>query len=517
MINNKITKNLKQLPIGIYTFNRIIENNYLYVDKTDLLHDIISNFKYVFLSRPRRFGKSLVLSTLENIFKAKKDLFKGLKIEKLYDFKEEYPVISLDMPMSKTLDVAGLKDGLKNILIDNANKLGVKLDSSLSYVRMFHVLINKTKETFNKQVVVLIDEYDKPILDKITDLKERDIFRNILADFYTVLKQNDANLKFVFLTGVTKFSKISVFSGLNNIEDISLSPKYATVCGYTQNEIETTLNPYLDGVDLEKLKRWYNGYNFLGDTVYNPYGIFLFISEDKVFANYWSSTGTPTFLIRLIQGNDYYIPNLESIEVQDSDTGSFDIDKIKIEILLLQAGYLTIKAVKPRPFGASYVLGFPNLEVKMSFTDNILDYSVENRIEKKLKLLDILSEGKVEDLEQNIRTLFNSLSYENYRNNDIEKYEGHYAGIIYAYFASLGVELISEDHTNKGRIDLTLKYQDKVYIFEFKVNSKESAIKQIYDREYFKKYQDGKNQIFLIGINFDAKKREIKDFEVKEL
>ena len=485
--NDKMTKNLKQLPIGRYSFQKIIENNYLYIDKTDLLHDIISNYQYVFLSRPRRFGKSLVLSTLENIFKAKKDLFKGLKIEKLYDFKEEYPVITISQ--EDVLNDNTLKATLLNNLKINAKNLGITDIKDNNPSIYFQNLIIKAYEKYNKPVVVLIDEYDKPILSCITNDKLRRQTQDELKAFYSVLKNSDRYLKFVFLTGVTKFSKISVFSGLNNIEDISLSPKYATVCGYTQNEIETTLKPYLGAEDLEKLKRWYNVYNFLGDTVYNPYGIFLFIRNNKVFSNYWSSTGIPTFLVKLIQKKRYNLIDFENIVLESPYLDSFDVDNIDIRVLLYQAGYLTIKEVRETLIGtAKYKLYFPNIEVKQSFTSHLLTYFLDYTYNSlKDTISEAILKGDLNLMETNLRNLFDSIAYNNFTKNDIAKYEGFYASVIYAYFMSLGIEMIAEDSTSKGRIDLTLKYQNKVYIFEFKVNSKESAIKQIYDREYFKK------------------------------
>ena len=362
---------MKKLPVGIQTFRTIIEDNYLYIDKTEVARSLIDNFKYVILSRPRRFGKSLFLDTLKNIFEGKRELFRGLLIEKQWNWEVTYPVIKISF--SGGIDSREtLRKNLFYILNDNQERLDILCDEKEDPSQCFAELIEKACEKYHQKVVILIDEYDKPILDNIANIPGALLLRDGMLDFYTTIKENDRYLRFAFLTGVSKFAKASIFSGLNNLEDISLNPDYGNICGYTQRELDTTFAPYLNGVDMEQVKRWYNGYNFLGDTVYNPNDILLFIKNNFKFHNYWFETGTPSFLIKLIKKNSYAIPPFESLCVNESLLNSFDIENLKLETILFQAGYLTIKRVIPSGVGMRYELGFPNKEVQISFNDFIL-------------------------------------------------------------------------------------------------------------------------------------------------
>jgi hypothetical protein len=359
--------------------------------------------------------------------------------------------------------------------------------------------------------VVLIDEYDKPILDNIENIPEALVIRDGMRDFYTKIKENDEYLRFAFLTGVSKFSKVSLFSGLNNLVDISLNPDYGNICGYTQLDVETVFEPYLAGVDMEQVKRWYNGYNFLGDKVYNPYDILLFISNHHLFKNYWFETGTPRFLIELIKKNKYFIPRLDKLHADESLVNSFDIENLNLETIMFQTGYLTIQSLLQEGMGVGYELGFPNKEVQISFNEYILRWMISSPPKEPIRyeLLDLIKRGEVGKLEIVIRRLFSSIAYNNFTNNYIENYEGFYASVLYACFASLGVEIIPEDVTNKGRIDLTLKVENKTYLFEFKVID-ENPLEQIKKMKYHEKY-DGER--YLVGIVFDPKERNGSRFE----
>jgi len=305
---------MQKLPIGIQTFSQIIEEKYLYIDKTEHAVNLINNNKYVFLSRPRRFGKSLFLDTLKNIFEGNKELFKGLAIYDKYDWRRKHPVIKISFSGGiRSLDT--LSEELLSILKDNQEILGIKCLEKNNINNLFKELIIKYYAKYKHKVVILIDEYDKAILDNLENINVARLLRDAIRDFYTKIKDNDEYIQFAFLTGVSKFSKTSIFSGLNNLIDISLDKQYGDICGYTQKELETSFESYLEGVDLAKVKEWYNGYNFLGNKVYNPYDILLFISKGKIFDIYWFETGTPTFLIKLIKQNNYFIPNLENIEM----------------------------------------------------------------------------------------------------------------------------------------------------------------------------------------------------------
>ncbi len=503
-----------KLPIGIQTFSEIREADYLYIDKTKEAYKLIDSYKYCFLSRPRRFGKSLFLDTLRNIFEGNKKYFKGLYIEDKWNFNEKYPVIHISFAGDMVTD-EGMKKTFTRILKNNQESLGIKCDQDFDSPSCLAYLIRKAFQKFNQKVVVLIDEYDKPILDNINNYEKAKERREELKGFYEILKDSDEYLKFVFITGVSKFSKVSIFSGLNNLEDISLSPKFGNICGYTQCDIETTFQPLLEGVDLEELKKWYNGYNFLKDKVYNPFDILLFIRNDFRFKNYWFETGNPSFLIKLIKQKNYYLPDLENLEVGEKILNSFDIKNIQIETLLFQAGYLTIKEETTRGNKIKYALKIPNKEVKMSL--NYVIFSMltnnDNRSEKSQNKAEIaLIEAKLEDFKIALVALFKSLPYENYTKNKISIYEGFYASVIYAYLTSLGYPIRAEESDNKGKLDLTILVNNNRYILEFKVGSSD-ALEQIKEKKYYQKFLAEGSNIYLVGINFEEKVRNISKFE----
>ena len=507
---------MQKLPIGIQTFQRLREENYLYIDKTKEAFELIdSGSVFYFLSRPRRFGKSLFLSTLQSIFEGKKELFEGLYIYDKWDFDVKYPVIKIDF-FGDLRSSRSLKKAILSMLKSNQKRLDVKCDEVDEIGLCLKDLIQKSYEKYNQQVVVLIDEYDKAILDNLDQMEVASENREIIKSLYTVLKGCEEYIKFAFLTGVSKFSRASIFSGLNMLQDISLNPTYGNICGYTQKDIETTILPYLDGVDLEKLKVWYNGYNFLKDDVYNPFDILQFIANDFMYKNYWFTSGTPTYLIKLIEKNNYFLPKLANLVVGDELLDSFDIDNIELEVILYQAGYLTIdKAIEKRRGGFEYKLKIPNMEVKISLNDFIIDNITNQRTQKgkfQDDIYDALYDANLEDFKISLETIFASIPYNNYTNNNIQNYEGFYASVVYIYLQSLGLDIIGEDVTNKGRIDLTIKINNLIYILEFKVGS-EDALQQIKDKNYAQKYINEDKEIYLVGINFDEDEKNIAKFE----
>ena len=500
---------MKNLPIGIQTFSEIINNDYTYIDKTREALDLISSYKYVFLSRPRRFGKSLFLDTLHEIFNGNKDLFQGLYIADKYDFSE-HPVIRISFSGDLRSE-SSLKSRLVDILQTNQAALNIKCKREDVFDSCFAELIKVACEKYHKEVVILIDEYDKAILDNLDQMAVARENREIIKSFYSVIKDCDRYIRFVFLTGVTKFSKTSIFSGLNNITDVSLMPQYGKICGYTHKDPQTSFAEHLKGQNYEKIQEWYNGYNFLGTNVYNPFDILLFINNNFQFKNYWFETGTPSFLIKLLKNNCYFLPRLESFNVDENIVNTFDIDNLSLETILFQSGYLTIKEVQERRSRFIYTLTYPNKETRLSFNDYLLNYFVD-RIEKNSvldNLYDIFKTADMDKLEATLSQLFASIAYNNFANNYIKNYEGFYASVIYAYLASLGLQIIAEDVTVNGRIDLTVIFQNKVYIFEFKVNN-EDPLKQIKERGYAKKYSD--KEVYLVGIVFDKQQRNIQHF-----
>jgi hypothetical protein len=505
---------MKKLPVGIQTFSEIINEDYLYIDKTGIACSLIDSFKYVFLSRPRRFGKSLFLDTLHNIFEGNRELFRGLLIEEQWNWDMKYPVIKISFGGGiRSQEI--LRKKLFYILNDNQERLDITCVEKEDPSQCFAELIKKASQKYHQKVVILIDEYDKPILDNIENIPEALLIRDGLRELYTNIKDNDRYLRFAFLTGVSKFAKVSIFSGLNNLEDISLNPAFGNICGYTQLDLDTTFAPYLEGVDMEQVKRWYNGYNFLGDSVYNPYDILLFIKNQRMFKNYWFETGTPKFLIELIKKNSYFIPRFNGLQVNESLVNSFDIENLDLETILFQTGYLTIKRLIQEEMGVVYELGFPNMEVQTSFNDYILQSmtSVSENEPIRRELFALMKSGDVGALEPVIKRLFASIAYNNYTNNDIERYEGFYASVLYAYFSSIGVDIIAEDASNKGRIDLTIKAGGRTFLFEFKVTDAE-PLEQIKRMKYYEKYG---GERYLIGIVFDPKARNVSKFEWEKL
>ena len=452
----------------------------------------------------------LFLDTLKNIFEGTREVFQGLLIEKPWNWNVKYPVITISFSGGIHSKV-DLEEEFLHILKSNEERLGLECEKKSKVQYFFAELFKKASEKYHQKVVILIDEYDKPILDNIENIPEALIIRDGIRDFYTKIKESDEYLRFAFLTGVSKFSKVSLFSGLNNIEDISLNPDYGAVCGYTQWDVDTVFAPYLKGVNMEQVKRWYNGYNFLGDKVYNPYDILLYIKNKHLFKNYWFGTGTPKFLIELIKKNSYFIPRFNELQADESLINSFDIENLNLETILFQTGYLTIKRLLPLDMGFGYELVFPNKEVQMSFNNSILRFMaiVSEKEPIRYELLDIINAGDVGSREPVIKRLFSSIAYNNFTNNYIESYEGFYASVLYAYFASIGVDIIAEDVSNKGRIDLTLKAEGRTFLFEFKVTDQE-PLEQIKKMKYYEKYE---GERYLIGIVFDPVARNVSKFE----
>ncbi|UQB43291.1 ATP-binding protein [Thiomicrospira microaerophila] len=511
---------LKKLPIGIQTFSEIREDDYVYIDKTALAYELLQSYKYVFLSRPRRFGKSLFLDTLRNIFEGNKHFFAGLAIEDKWDWDVSYPVIRVSFASGKIESREQLDHRLLRILKQNHQELDIDCEELDSVAGCFEELIRKTHVKYNQKVVVLVDEYDKPILDNIMDMAVAKEIRDGLVNFYSVIKGSDEFLRFAFLTGVSKFTKTSIFSGLNNITDISLQRKFGDICGYSQQDVETTFAPYLEGVDMDKVKEWYNGYNFLDSQMYNPFDILKFIANEHTFRNYWFESGTPTFLIELIKKQHYFLPSLTNLRVDEKLLNSFDIDNLDLEVILYQSGYLTIDTVQTTLFETlEYTLKIPNKEVKQSLNDTIIDLLIKDKrpIPTKTYIYKSLVEANMQGFKKALTSMFAGIPYHNYTNNDIKNYEGFYASVIYVYLQSLGLNIIGEDVTNQGRIDLTILMDQAIYIFEFKVDrpgqANTDALQQIKEKDYADKYLDEQKPIYLIGIQFDTEQKKISQLE----
>ncbi len=403
-------------------------------------------------------------------------------------------------------------------LRDNEKRLGISCEIEAVSAR-FSRMIKAAHETYGQPVVILIDEYDKPILDNMDQPQMATEARETLKAFYSVIKDNDPYIRFAFLTGVTKFSKVSVFSGINNIVDISLEKPYGIVCGYTQNDLETVFAQHLEGANMDEIKRWYNGYYFMGDHVYNPFDILLFIAKGKEFKSYWFETATPTFLIKLLKQHCFFLPQLTHIKAGEELLTAFDIDDISPIPLLFQSGYLTIKAVRKRGIFVSYILGFPNLEVSAAFTNCLLRLftGTSHRNDIQSNLYFSLEDGDMEQFKTAIHALFAAIPYHNYTNNDIIRYEGFYASVIFAWLSSAWLQLTVEECTNKGRIDMSVETDETIYLIEFKVDMpRQKALEQIKTKGYAQKYQARRKKIVLIGIGFSSEEKNVTEFVWEE-
>jgi hypothetical protein len=515
--------NRKKLPIGVQSFSKIrnVQENYIYIDKTDIALKLLDGSGYYFLSRPRRFGKSLFLSTLAEIFKGNKKYFEGLYIYDKWDWDEKFPVVEISFSSGGFKDIESVKIVINKILERNCQRLGIDKEECYSAVPgiYFQELIYSVYKKYNQKVVVLIDEYDKPVLDNIGNEDKTNPYqaRDILRDFYSAIKDSDRYLRFVFLTGVSKFSKMNLFSGLNNLEDITIDDRFATITGYTHDDLKENFSDYTDGVDLEKVKKWYNGYNYFGEPIYNPFDILLFFSKGREYNNYWWETGNPSFLIEILKQGKHYLPDLENIEVSREVLNAFDVGQIDIVALLWQTGYLTFDRKVDKQVRMYYKLKVPNLEIQMSLNALFFDYLTnleQTSLQKQSNAVDAILNHDLESLKQLLYSLFATIPYDNYVNNNISIYEGYYASVVFTFLSSLGFEVRTEDHTNLGRVDMTMIGPDSIFILEFKVDMPdESAIHQIETKKYYEKYLSDNKKIYLVGIHFDSEERNIVNFE----
>jgi len=513
---------VKKLPIGIQSFEKIRSGDYYYVDKTPFVARLVEEGGgWYFLSRPRRFGKSLFLDTLRQAFLGRKELFEGLYLETHWDWSKKYPVIYIDFAEGVVDSVETLVEIINSTLNYHAETYGIELKERLLNLKLKE-LVRKLSDKYATKIVVLIDEYDKPILDRIENKDLAIELREILKNLYGVLKPLDAYLKFVFITGVSKFSKVSLFSGLNQLNDITLDEKYSTICGYTQSEFEKVFEERLSDMDLEKIRCWYDGYSWLGEPVYNPFDILLYLDKLE-FRPYWFETGTPTFLIKLMDERKYYLPRLAKLRVGEELIGSFDVDRINPENLLFQTGYLTIVDKEAELGTIVYTLSFPNKEVEISFNNSLLNYLVQDyykKEENKSALREAVRKNDIDGVRRIFQGFFSSIPHDWYRRNEIYKYEGYYASVVYAYFSASGFDVVVEDATSVGKIDMTVLYGDRVYIMEFKVVELEGegkAISQLKERRYWDKYADKAGKIYLVGIEFSRDSRNIAGFDIEEV
>jgi len=521
-------RKLKKLPIGQSSFERIIKDNRVYVDKTERIYELINSTEFNFLSRPRRFGKSLLISTLENIFLGNKELFKGLWIYKS-DWKwEKYPVIVIDFNKISVDTPENLVLTLIEKLEEEGKRFNILLERKL-LKSVFAELICKVYEKTGKDVVILIDEYDKPIINHLGEGEDRlEIAkknREILREFFSTLKAKDviSKLRFLLLTGVSKFSQAGVFSALNNLADLTMNTKYSDLLGITDKELEIYFKEYIEecakeyGVSFDRMKEmirdYYNGYRFSKKDikVYNPYSLINFFNE-RDFKNYWFTSGTPTFLVNLIKEKDYYIPEAENLKVEEYLFSTYEIENLDIRALLFQTGYLTIKDYDFE-FN-EYTLSYPNKEVKYSFLNNLFERYAGKENGKYLEIRRALAKGDIERLIEIIKSIFASIPYI----QGAKLNEANFHTLFYLMIGAGGYPAEMELLTCEGRIDLKVETKDKIYIMEFKCNqSAEKAIEQIKEKKYYEPFISSGKEIILLGINFSTETRNISDYNIETI
>ena len=508
---------LRNLPIGRQYFASIRKDNALYIDKTEYIYNLCSPADSAyFLSRPRRFGKSLTLDTINELFKGNRALFQGLWIEDKWDWSETFPVIRL------SLDGIGHEDGLKKALLVELQRIAKTFELTLQADNIsiaFRELIDKVATKTGKSVVILIDEYDKPIMDYIDpyDLTKANEQRNILKQFFSILKIASNQIRFLLITGVSKFAKVSIFSDLNHLFDLTLDSDYAGICGYTQAELEYYFAPYLEKMPpktLETMKTWYNGYSWDAETfVYNPFSVLNFFKH-KRYRNFWFETGTPTFLIRLMRKRFEY--KLEETVVSDLILESFILEKfdeLDVNSLLLQTGYLTIKKITD---DNTFILNYPNEEVKRAFGQFLLSEFTNTRVTVPYgaNILNALNDNNVGRMIEIVNSLIQAVPDQNYIKNE----EKFFHAIIHLIFTMVGTDIRSEVHTPIGRIDSLVVTPKRIFIFEFKINdTAEAALQCIKDRHYVESLRHLNKPITGVGVTFSAKTKGVADWKEAEL
>ena len=512
----------RKLPIGIQTFREIRAENYYYVDKTAYIRRMMDEGKHYFLSRPRRFGKSLFLDTLKELFEGNEPLFEGLHIHDRWDWSVRHPVVRLSFGRGNFKEPGYLQTNLMAQLDAVERREDVKSEYASAPER-FADLIEILRERTGQPVVVLIDEYDKPILDALEVPEIARANRDFLRGLYATIKDSDAHIKFTFLTGVSKFSKVSLFSGLNNLKDITLDPRYSAICGYTDADLDAVFAPELPGLDRDEIRRWYNGYSWLGEEkVYNPFDILL-LFDSRRFGAYWFETGTPTFLIEMLIARGVGALELDNMLGSDDLLSAFDVDHIATEALLFQTGYLTIHQTEPRGGELYYRLSYPNQEVRQSLNRSLLNHLIDNSSQHtahRAQLYDLLLVNDFAGLESLFKAFFASIPYQWHTNNDIANYEGYYASVFYSYFASVGLDIVVEDSSSHGRLDMAVLFNGNVYLFEFKVVElvpEGGAMEQLKERRYADKYRARGEPIHLVAVEFSRESRNVVAFEVESV
>lgn len=508
---------LRPVQASAYTFRDIIAGGFVYVDKTRVIYELVRyNKGAYFLARPRRFGKSLLVSTLNELFRGQRELFQGLWITGSDYAWQPHPVVHIDFSRYQIGSADELKDAIGRHTRQIGQEYGVGLADGPFDALFSELILRLARE---RQVVVLIDEYDKPILDNIADLPTARAIRDTLRGFYTTIKSLDAYLRFVFITGVSKFSRVGIFSGMNNLDDLTADARFATLLGLTEEEVQSHFQEHIAVIAsaqgsqpdeiMAQLRRWYNGYCFVAGcpNVYNPFSTLQFLAKQR-FANYWFETGTPTFLLQLLKAGAYDVPELEELRVRELAFSTYEIESLSILPLLFQTGYLTIKGYEPTR--RVYTLGYPNFEVEEAFIAYLLaEFNAQERSVNDNALWKLITALESHDLEGFFAIL--SVFFANVPYDIQIRQEKYYQTIFYLILKLMGTAIDVEVRTNRGRMDAVVSLSDHLYIFEFKLDgSAEAALAQIAAEDYAGKFGLDPRPLTFVGVNFDSQSRQVQ-------
>jgi len=513
------------LPIGIQNFRRLRERGCYYVDKTPLIRSLIDQGDYYFLSRPRRFGKSLLVDTLHELFAGSEELFRGLDIHGHWDWSESRPVVRLSFD-GKYNEPGEVERSVLNQLALIEHGAGIDPAKADGAAERLQNLLYHLHHFTGREVVVLVDEYDKPILDVLEDPDLAQANRDWLRGFYGIIKGSARHVRFVLVTGVSRFSKVSLFSGLNNLEDISLDPTFATICGYTDNDLDTVFAPELPGLDRDEIRKWYNGYHWRGgEKLYNPFDVLL-LFRNREFRSWWFETGSPTFLFRLLAEKGVSPMELENRLTDATRLSRFDVDDMDLWAVLFQTGYLTIAGEERIGVEDFYILDYPNLEVRQSFSKGLLVHlgqEGERVSEDGRALIRLLADNDFDGFADRLRSFVAGIPHQWYDQGNLERYEAHYLSVLYAYFRSVGVDLRVEDSSSRGRADMVVFHGDQVFVLEFKMAENagevqrmlDRALVQMRDRGYGEQYRNRGGPVHLVGAVFGKRERGLLELRTE--
>ena len=513
------------LPIGIQSFRRLRERDCYYVDKTPHIKRLLDMGDHYFLSRPRRFGKSLLVDTLRELFEGNEPLFRGLDIHQGWDWSVRHPVVRLSFDGSYS-EPGNLHSNVISQLAMIEQDAGLdRAPSARTGPDRLQSLLRRLHRATGQRVAVLVDEYDKPILDVIDRPEMAMANRDYLRGLYGIIKGSADDVRFTFVTGVSMFSRVSLFSGLNNLRNISLDPNYASICGYTDGDLDRVFAPELPGLDRDEVRAWYNGYHWLGDErLYNPFDLLL-LFETRNFEAHWFETGSPTFLFRMMVERGVSPLELEGLTVDSGQLSKFDVDDIGINALLFQTGYLTIAAEERRGPRTLYTLDYPNFEVRQSLSDGLLRHVTGRREEaadQGDELGRLLAANDFDGFADRLRSFFAGVPYQWQGGNSPARYEAWYAGMLYACFRTIGLDLRVEDSSGRGRADMVALHGGQVFVFEFKMadggeggkDAAQQAIGQMQQKGYAEKYRDRGEPIHLVGVAFSREDRNLAAVKV---